>query len=142
MIDELECGRDEEQVRKEYFQEHELIGYVNIYSKNHELPGKKEGYYVFYEKNEAMQNYLLFCYQRKEKESSVRGMSRQSASGDMPPLLPKRWTVLVGDTIRKIFYGGCIIILAAAVTAVNDYGKMNGFVEAADRAMAMAENDY
>lgn len=55
--------------------------------------------------------------------------------------MPKRWTVLVGDTIRKIFYGGCIIILAAAVTAVNDYGKINGFVEAADRVMAMAETD-
>ena len=40
VIDELECGRDEEQVRKEYFGEHELIGYVNIYGKNHELPGK------------------------------------------------------------------------------------------------------
>ena len=141
VIDELECGRDEEQVRKEYFQEHELIGYVNIYGKNHELPGNKEGYYVFYEKNEAMQNYLLLCYQRKEKGRSVRETVRQDASGDMHLLMPKRWTVLVGDTIRKIFYGGCIIILAAAVTAVNDYGKINGFVEAADRVMAMAETD-
>lgn len=141
VIDELECGRDEEQVRKEYFKEHELIGYVNIYGKNHELPGKKEGYYVFYEKNEAMQNYLLFCYQRKEKERDGRGEGRQNISGDMPVLMPRRWTVLVGDTIKKIFYGGCIIILAAAVTAVNDYGKMNGFVEAADRVMIMSEND-
>lgn len=105
VIDELECGRDEEQVRKEYFGEHELIGYVNIYGKNHELPGKKEGYYVFYEKNEAMQNYLLFCYHKKEKErgSGRAGRQKQNASGDMPFLMPKRWTVLVGDTIRKIF---------------------------------------
>ena len=33
VIEELEYGRDEEQVRKDFFEKYELIGYVNIYGK-------------------------------------------------------------------------------------------------------------
>ena len=38
VIDELANGRDEEQVRREFFEEYELIGYVNIYGNKHEWP--------------------------------------------------------------------------------------------------------
>ena len=68
IVDELAYGRSEEQVRKEYFEEYELIGYVNIYGNKQELPGKKDGYYIFYDKNEAMQNYLLFCYRQMKRK--------------------------------------------------------------------------
>lgn len=80
VIDELECGRDEEQVRKEYFQEHELIGYVNIYGKNHELPGNKEGYYVFYEKMKPCR--IICCFATREKK---RGAALGKRSGRMRP---------------------------------------------------------
>ena len=67
VMEELENGKNEEQIRKEFFEEYELIGYVNIYGNKQELPGKREGYYIFYEKNEAMQGYLLACYERKNR---------------------------------------------------------------------------
>lgn len=123
VIDELANGRDEEQVRKEFFSEYELIGYVNIYGKNQEWPGKKNGYYIFYESNESMQNYLIACFKRKNRRNDAI----------------KKEPFSFGDTIRKIFYGAGIILLTLAVTTINDYDKMQGFVEAAGRAAVMSE---
>lgn len=122
VTNELLKGRDEEQVRKEFFEEYELIGYVNIYGSRQEWPGKKNGYYVFYETNEAMQNYLISCYEGNQKQSSLTTVQKSSFS--------------IGDIIKKLFYGGCIIILTIAVTTINDYNKMQGFMEVAAQAVA------
>lgn len=123
VIDELVNGRNEEQVRREFFEEFELIGYVNIYGNRQEWPGKKNGYYIFYETNESMQNYMLACFERKK---------RKPAPIENP-------SFSISNAIRKLFYGACVIILATAVTTINDYDKMYGFVEAADRAVTMTE---
>ncbi len=121
------CGlrEGEEQVRKEFFEDYELIGYVNIYSgSRQERAEKKNGYYIFCEDNEAMQNYLLACFERKRRK---------------PVSAEKTSFSSVGELLRKFFYGACIIILAIAVTAINDYDKLYGFAAAADRAAAMTE---
>lgn len=123
VIDELANGKNEEQVRKEFFEEYELIGYVNIYGNKQEWPGKKNGYYIFYEANESMQNYMLACFERKKKQAA--------------PV--EKTAFSISEAIRKLFYGACIIILTIAVTTINDYDKMHGFVEAADRAVAMTD---
>lgn len=123
VIDELANGRDEEQVRKEFFEEYELIGYVNIYGSKQEWPGKKNGYYIFYETNEPMQNYLLSCFGRKKKN----------------PAPKEKPSFSLGEAIRKLFYGVCIIILTIAVTTINDYDKMYEFMETADRAVTLTE---
>lgn len=123
VIDELANGRDEEQVRKEFFEEYELIGYVNIYGSKQEWPGKKNGYYIFYETNEPMQNYLLSCFARKKKN----------------PAPKEKPSFSLGEAIRKLFYGACIIILTIAVTTINDYDKMYEFMETADRAVTLTE---
>lgn len=141
VIDELEYGRNEEQVRKEYFENYELIGYVNIYGNGQELPGKKEGYYVFYEKNESMQNYLLSCYERRSRRRIGREEEKSGYLKEASALTPKKLNFSIGDTIKKIFYGGCIILLALAVTTINEYSKMQGFVEAADRVIALGETE-
>ena len=124
VIEELENGKSEEKIREEYFREYELIGYVNIYGGGQKMPGRKEGYYIFYEKNEPMQNYLLSCYGRKIK-APVR---RETKEGG------------IGNTIRRLFYGGVMILLAVAATSINDYDKMYGFVETAGSAIALIES--
>ena len=123
VIDELADGRDEEQVRKDFFAEYELIGYVNIYGNKQEWPGKKNGYYIFYESNESMQNYLINCFERKKRKTDA----------------VKRPPSSFGDTIKRLFYGAGVLLLTLAVTAINDYDKMHGFVETAGRAVIMAE---
>lgn len=137
IVDELANGRGEEQVRKEYFEEYELIGYVNIYGNKQELPGKKEGYYIFYDKNESMQNYLLFCYKRKNKKYINKSEISHREKNDLGFYRRTTQSTLM-DIIKRLIYGGCIIILSIAVTTINDYKKMYGFVETAGRAIAIA----
>lgn len=140
IVDELEHGRSEEQVRKAYFEKYELIGYVNIYGNKQELPGKKEGYYVFYDKNESMQNYLLFCYKHKGRER-IRKEETDYVDGESAGFPQKAFRISIKDIIKRLIYGGCVIILSIAVTTINDYNKMHGFVEAAGRAAASAERE-
>ena len=141
MVEELENGKNEEQIRKEYFDEYELIGYVNIYGNKQELPGKREGYYIFYEKNEAMQGYLLACYERKNKERTRRLQGRGNRYRELVRPERRKAVFSLAETIKKLLYGECIVILALAVTAINDYNKMNGFVEAADRVITLTETE-
>ncbi len=129
VVDELSWGRNEEQVRKEFFESYELIGYVNIYGNKQELPGKKDGYYIFYDKNESMQNYLLFCYEQKKGKRDRKERETTDMAG-------KSVSVSIKDLIKRLIYGSCIIILTIAVTSINDYDKMCGFAEAAGRAAA------
>lgn len=139
VIDELEYGRNEEQVRKEYFEEYELIGYVNIYGNKQKLPSAKEGYYIFYDKNEAMQNYLIFCYEKNRKHEG--GKEDKEKTTEKLIHLHKRHSFFsIGDIIKRLIYGGCIILLAVAVSAISDYNKMYGFVEMTGRAVALVEN--
>ena len=139
VIDELEYGRNEEQVRKEYFEEYELIGYVNIYGNKQKLPGSKEGYYIFYDKNEAMQNYLIFCYERSRKYEDGK-TDKDKTTEKLIHLHRKHSFFSVGDLFKRLIYGSCIIILTIALSAINDYNKMYGFVEMAGRAVALVEN--
>ncbi len=125
VVDELEKGKNEEQVRKEFFWEYELIGYVNIYGNTQDFPGKREGYFIFYEKNEAMQNYLIACYGGKRREAGA-------PAGKRPPFS-------FAEMVKKLLYGECMVILALAVTTINDYHKMYDFVETAHRAVALTE---
>lgn len=119
VVEELEYGRNEEQVQKEFFADYELIGYVNITKRKQAVPEVGKGYFVFYESNEAMQNYLSFCYIREK-----RGKKKRSYTKDM---------------LRQIFTLICVLVLATAVCTVNDYDKMYGFLEMTGKAAYMLE---
>ena len=139
VVEELECGRNEEQVRKDFFEEYELIGYVNICKSGQTFPGKDKGYFIFYESNEGMQNYLSFCYERKKKKESRE-------KGLMVPGVPSGIWAGKGlghakDALKQIFMFVCVLILAMAVCAVNSYDEMSGFVEMTAEAAYMLETE-
>lgn len=125
VVEEMENGRSQESIQEMFFQEYSLIGFVNIYDKK-EPPQTGEGCYVFYESNEAMQNYLVSCYKRRDGYSSQGKEMTAMQTGK-----PFMWVEL----LRKIGLGAIIIITAVAVTAVNNYGKMHEFVVMIVRAM-------
>lgn len=118
VVEEMENGRSQESIQEMFFQEYSLIGFVNIYDKK-EPPQTGEGCYVFYESNEAMQNYLVSCYKRRDRYSSQGKEMTAMQTGK-----PFMWV----EFLRKIGLGAIIIITAVAVTAVNNYGKMCEFV--------------
>ncbi|MCM1127922.1 MAG: hypothetical protein NC429_15810 [Lachnospiraceae bacterium] len=121
VMEELEYGRDEEQVQKEFFEDYELIGYVNITKKKQAVPKDGKGYFIFYESNEAMQNYLSFCYAREK-----RGRKKRACPKEM---LSQFFTLL------------CVLVLATAVCTVNDYDKMYGFLEMTAKAADRMETE-
>lgn len=137
VIEELENGRNEEQVREQFFESYSLLGYVNIYNEKKELIDKKGGYYIFYESNEAMQNYLISRYERKntgliqEKETKQELGERKKAMEEKPAF----WEGL----LQKLLYGFFIAIAAIAVVTIDDYNKMYDFTETAVQAVRASE---
>lgn len=130
VVEELAYGRNEEQVQKEFFEGCELIGYVNITRNKQPVSENGKGYFVFYESNEAMQNYLSFCYER-EKKSKKRDEVIENFTR---PCQENKKTCAV-ERLRQIFTLTLVVILAMAVCAVNDYDKMYGFVEMTEEAV-------
>ena len=139
VVDELTYGRNENQVREEFFPEYELIGYVNIYRDRQILPDKNKGYFVFYESNEAMQNYLISCYQRENDKEQGEFVSARASSGAQLHAAGVGKLSTIGNVLKKILYSVCVMILTIAVISINDYDKMYGFVETAQRAAVMIE---
>lgn len=141
VVEELQNGRTEEQLRQKFFKEYELIGYVNIYGNHAASPDRQDGWpegcCVFYDSNESMQNYLIFRYKQKNKEAERR--EEQVNVPGLGKCQEKLKSSVFEMIIQMLFYGICIVLLAIAVTTINDYSQMYGFMEEAARAAAIME---
>lgn len=127
IAEEMERGRKQEEIQKIFFRGYSLIGYVNLYPKQ-KLPGTEEGCYIFYETNEAMQNYMISCYQY-----GSRGRSRKEAEAKRNPVF-----TYMKEILRKAFLGITAILSAAAITIINNYSCMYDFTMMAVRALQNA----
>lgn len=125
IVEEMENGRSQECIQEKYFHEYSLIGFVNIYDKK-ELPKTGDGCFVFYESNEAMQNYLVSCYKRRDKPSARKKEMTSAREGK---------SFLWMELLRKIGLGAMIIIVATAVTVVDSYDKLYDFASLVARAV-------
>lgn len=139
---ELEQGRSQEQIREMFFSEYELIGYVNLYAGQtlFENPASqdssgKAGFFIFYENNEAMQNYMISCNRRKQREQrelcaadehakeKVRGRRSRKRLQKEPIFLEALMLVIL------------ILLAATASLTIGDYTAMRDFVFTAARAL-------
>lgn len=123
IMEELENGRDQDEIKKLFFDSYDLIGYVNIYDRQ-EIADGKDGCYLFYESNESMQNYMISCYERKNK-TPVR--EKETEKG--------RNTGLLKKLFQNILLGCAAVIVALAVAAIGSYGGMHDFALTAARAL-------
>lgn len=139
VVEELSYGRTEEQVREEFFPECKLIGYVNINRNSQILTDKGKGYFVFYEANEPMQRYLAFCFERENKKGEGKRPENVDIKERTQHLPVARRGRTISDAVKRIFYGLGVLVLAVAISTVNDYGKMQGFVEMTGEAIRVAE---
>lgn len=124
IVDEMENGRDQEEIGKLYFAGYSLIGYVNIYEKQN-LPGTEKGCYIFYESNEAMQNYMLSCYKRKSRLKE----EERPKTGEKPGFSNIR------EFIWKMFLSLTVMMAAVAVAAIDNYRCMYDFTMMAARVL-------
>lgn len=133
VVEEMENGRDQEEIGKAFFEKYSLIGYVNIYDKQE--MGAEEGCYIFYETNEAMQNYLLSCYKRRNKvknEANVRKMSVKQKTGGSFTFS------YIKEILRKMLLCFTVIIAALIAAIIGNYNCMYDFTMMAVRALQAA----
>lgn len=133
IVEEMENGRDQEEVKKTFFDQYSLIGYVNIYGKQ-ELTGVEDGCCIFYESNEAMQNYMLSCYKRKNelkenKEAKPSILSKKRKAGG------KFAFAYIKGMLKKTFLCLTLMIAAVAAAAIGNYKCMYDFTMMAARAL-------
>lgn len=133
VIEELADGRNEEEIRKKYFAGYELLGYVNLYPQEKSHTDKQEGCYIFYETNEAMQDYLVSCYERKkQRPEHITKTEKEEKTQEGKSSFWMKF-------LQKLIYGFLILILAVAVITIDDYNKMHEFTEIAAKAIDAAE---
>lgn len=136
IVDEMENGRNQDEIREAFFAEYSLIGYVNIYEKK-ELPGTEEGCYIFYEANEAMQNYMISCYRIKdrigeEKETVPRLMRLKKKKEETSAF------TYIKEILRKVILSITVILAAVAAAIISNYSCMYDFTMMAARALREA----
>lgn len=130
VMEELENGRDQDEIKKMFFDSYDLIGYVNIYDRQ-EITEGKEGCYIFYESNEAMLNYMVACYERKNRMEAGMRESNTGAKSSNAGFLKR--------LLQNILLGCAVIITAASIAAISDYGGMYGFTLTAASALQETE---
>lgn len=129
VMEELEYGRDQEEIKKMFFDSYDLIGYVNIYERQ-EITEGKDGCYLFYESNEAMLNYMLVCYERRNRADARIWESKMETKSNAG---------LFRRLLQNILLGCAVIIAAASIAAIGDYSGMYGFTFTAARALQDTE---
>ena len=133
VIEELERGRSQDDIGKDYFKDYSLIGYINLYN-GVKLPGEKEGCFVFYDKNEAMQNYLLSCYEKHD---------RMEKREELKTVIPEKNDLLwenrrfISCFFQKFLLSVMLLIATASVAIINQYQQMQDFVMTAAKAVRM-----
>lgn len=140
VVEELFYGKTEGQIGKEFFPEYKLIGYVNINRNSRILEDKGKGYFVFYETNEPMQRYLACCFERENRQGEKKAAGSVDFKQEMS-LPAGKSSRSMGERIRLILYGLGVLVLAMAISTINDYEKIQGFVEMTGEAVRMAETE-
>lgn len=141
VIEEMERGRNQEEVCREYFGEYSLIGYMNLYG-GAKLPGEKDGCFIFYDKNESMQNYLISCYKYKERLAEYEQAKERRQKINVPSKVhykrqEEKSNGFWNNLIEKMLFLLLVIIAATSVVTINQYQQMQNFVEIAAKAVAI-----
>ena len=144
VVEELQDGRTQEQIQRDFFPEYSLIGYVNIY------PGRrlseKDGYFVFYEANEPMQNYLVSCYKKRQKQTRQEALTAQaeeekkeSRAVFQKRIFPGTFFDRVGEVLKKALLFFLTVLAAASVLTISNYAGMHDFTRMAAQAIQETE---
>jgi hypothetical protein len=124
-----EDDRTAEEVGREFFDGYNFLGFVNVFNNNE---GRLSAYHIFFENNEAMQDYLLFC----RANNRLGGMGAITNELEEGTVRSKIWR-----KFKMIVLGGLCIFSAIAITAIDDYEKMNDFTKAAKQAIFYVEEN-
>ena len=127
-------------VQHEFFPEFDILGILSIYRNSMEISLQNgsafslNGFFVYYEQNDAMQEFLVHNFQESDKNS----LKENSESGQTPAIRQRK-----ADTRLLYTATFCmgIIICIIAITSINRYDKMKGFTNRFLQALNMEEEN-
>lgn len=149
----------------EFFPEYDIIGIMSLYHGEKEISLQNgtmfplNGYFVFYEQNEAMQSFLVHNYHEKETEEKTVSEETAPYHYGMAQRTAQRATYgknnssyiknenTQGKSSRKgeglyIAAGSiAIIICIVAITTINRYDEMKNFNQEVLEAMHLGEQE-
>lgn len=124
-----EENRSAEEIGREFFDDYNFLGFVNIYNN---APENLSNYNIFFEKNEAMQDYLIFC----RTSNRLTGMEGIINTDEKVNITVRLWR-----KFKMIMLGWICIFLAITISTIDDYDKMNDFIQMAERAIVFSEEN-
>lgn len=99
-----------------------------VYESNHLK--KQQGYYIYYEKNKEMQNYMI----QSNNGASIEEVCEDRVVKDMRKILEHKKEQPSGKNVVGLLYGASIVltmvVLVIAATMLNNYGQMKNMEEA------------
>ena len=122
-------------IQNQFFSKYEILGIMNVYRGQKEISLQNSitfcvsGFFVFYEQNPAMQAFLIYNYQQKEKEENTKFEEKKEVIPEKVRNYRNRKDAQHGKTIYAATYIMGIVICIIAITAINRYDKMHGFNE-------------
>ncbi len=122
-----EAGRTVEEIGREFFAAYNFIGFVNVYNNDKE---NVSAYSIFFDNNEAMQDYLLF-YNAQAEGGVSEGMA----------ITLKKHNIKSGiwSKLKVLLLGGACFFVAVAISTIDDYAKMQDFTKTAEQAIVFIE---
>lgn len=121
-----EEGRTAEETGREYFAGHSFLGFVHVNNSDNKSPSK---YNIFFEANEAMQDYMLFYTKGIAADKNLSSGNTKKTSIHQVLL----------NKIKMLLLGLLCFILAIIISTIDDYGKMYGFTQATREVMIFIE---
>lgn len=118
-----DAGRSVEEIGEEFFPGYSLIGFVSVYNSEKENVSK---YNIFFDDNEAMQDYLLF-YNAGSGTSYTEPLSS--------PFQKTNPSKGVWNKLKLILLGAGCVVVAIALSAIDDYPKMKDFTQTAGQVI-------
>ncbi len=139
-----EEGRTAEETGREYFAGHSFLGFVHVNNSENKGPSK---YSIFFEANEAMQDYMLFYTKgiaADRKPSSGKQITAAEYEKNGVEILVDKTKKpgihqAILNKIKMLLLGLFCFILAIIIGTINDYGKMYGLTQATREVMVFIE---
>lgn len=95
-----------------------------------------QGYYVFYERNEAMQDYMV----RRSQGQSIESESRDQVTRHFRTALKERQEEKLeeGHRVNRVLYGVCaamgVLVIGLGIAMFGNYDKLRGMEESLHQA--------
>lgn len=105
-----------------FFRDYEMLGYINLCNLDNSREGQN-GCFVFYETNAAMQEYLL-SRNREGVPQEVAFFYKEETNSDKE----KGRASAIVRLIQKLLLSVALLLVVVAVTTINRYNDMCGFV--------------